>query len=130
MAKIVFCEDDPSVQKLIRLALRSTPHDIYIAGNGAEGLNLIERELPQVVFTDISMPELDGIQLTEKLKARAHLNHIPVVIVTASVQPHQMKELYRYEVADILAKPFSVHDLRAKVDQFAGSHHDHSSKHR
>ncbi len=108
MAKIVFCEDDPSVQKLIRLALRSTPHDIYLAGNGAEGLNLIERELPQVVFTDISMPELDGLQLIQKLKARAHLKHIPVVVVTASVQPDQIEEVYRYGVADILAKPFSV----------------------
>jgi len=110
------------VQKLVRLTLRSTPHDIYVAGNGAEGLVLIERELPQVVFTDISMPELDGLQLIQKLQARAHLKHIPVVVVTASVQPHQMEELYRQAaVADILAKPFSVHELRAKVDQFAGT---------
>jgi CheY-like chemotaxis protein len=121
MAKIVFCEDDPMVQKLVRLTLRSTPHDIYVAGNGAEGLVLIERELPQVVFTDISMPELDGLQLIQKLQARAHLKHIPVVVVTASVQPHQMEELYRHAVADILEKPFSVHELRAKVDQFAGT---------
>jgi CheY-like chemotaxis protein len=119
MAKIIFCEDDPSVQKLVRVALRSTPHEIHIAGNGAEGLELVERELPDAVFTDISMPVLDGLQLVSELQARPQLKHIPVVIVTASVQRHQVEEAYRHGIADHLSKPFSVHDLRAKVEQFA-----------
>ena len=122
MAKIIFCEDDPSVQKLIRVALRSTPHEIHILGNGAEGLELIERELPNAVFTDISMPMLDGLQLVSELKARPHLEHIPIVIVTASVQRHQIEEAYRHGIAGHLSKPFSVHDLRVKVEQFAGAH--------
>ena len=123
MAKVIFCEDDPSVQKLIRVALRSTPHEIHIAGNGAEGLELIERELPDAVFTDISMPVLDGFQLIRELKARPHLARIPVVVLTASVQRHQLEEVYRYGIAEHLSKPFSVHDLRAKVEQFAGTNH-------
>ncbi len=123
MAKIIFCEDDPSVQKLIRVALRSTPYEIRIVGNGAEGLELIERELPNVVFTDVSMPVLDGLQLVSELKARPHLAQIPIVVVTASVQRHQLEEMYRYGIAGHLSKPFSVHDLRAKVEQFAGTHH-------
>ena len=122
MAKVIFCEDDPSVQKLIRVALRSTPHEIHIAGNGAEGLELIERELPDAVFTDISMPVLDGFQLIGELKARPHLAQIPIVVVTASVQRHQLEEMYRYGIAGHLSKPFSVHDLRAKVEQAAGTH--------
>ncbi len=123
MAKIIFCEDDPSVQKLIRVALRSTPHEIHIAGDGAEGLELIEREFPDAVFTDISMPVLDGFQLIGELKARPHLAQIPIVVVTASVQRHQLEEMYWYGIAGHLSKPFSVHDLRAKVEQFAGTHH-------
>jgi CheY-like chemotaxis protein len=123
MAKVIFCEDDPSVQKLIRVALRSTPHEIDIAGDGAEGLELIERQRPDAVFTDISMPVLDGLQLINELKARPHLEHIPVVFVTALVQRHQMEEAYRHKIAGHLSKPFSVHDLRAKVEQFASTHH-------
>ena len=123
MAKIVFCEDDPSVQKLVRVALRSASYEILIAENGAEGLELIERELPDAVFTDISMPVLDGFQLIGELKARPHLAQIPIFVVTASVQRHQLEEMYRYGIAGHLSKPFSVHDLRAKVEQFAGTHH-------
>lgn len=121
MAKIIFCEDDPTVQKLIKVALRSTPHEIYIAGNGAEGLVLIERELPDAVFTDISMPVLDGLQLVDELKSRPHLAHIPILIVTASVQRHQIEDAYRRGIAGHLSKPFSVHELRAKVEQLAGT---------
>lgn len=119
MAKLVFCEDDPRIQKLIRVALRSTPHRLLIAGDGVEGLELIEREQPDVVFTDISMPGLDGLQLVDELKARPLLEHIPVVIVTASVQRYQMEEAYRHRIADYLRKPFRVNDLRAKIEKFA-----------
>ncbi len=118
---MIFCEDDPNVQKLVRLALRSMPHEVHIAGNGAEGLELIERERPDVVFTDISMPYLDGLQLVDELKARSHLSHIPVIVVTASVQRHQIEEVYRHGIADFLSKPFDVRDLRAKVRQFIGA---------
>ncbi len=123
MAKIIFCEDEPSVQKLIRVALRSTPHEIHIVGNGAEGLELIERELPDAVFTDVSMPVLDGLQLIDELKSRPHLEHIPVVVVTASVQPHQIEEAHQHSIAGHLSKPFSVNDLRANVEQFANTHY-------
>jgi CheY-like chemotaxis protein len=123
MAKIVYCEDDPTVRKLVSLALRSMPYELYLAENGAEGLELIERERPKVVFTDVSMPVLDGLQLIQEIKSRAHLKHTPVVVVTASVQRHQIEEVHRHGVADFLSKPFAVHELRAKVAQFAGTHH-------
>lgn len=121
MVKIIFCEDDPVVQKVIRIALRSTPHEIHIVGNGAEGLILIERELPDAVFTDVSMPVLDGLQLIDELRLRPHLAHIPVVIVTASVQRYQVEDAYRRGIAGYLSKPFSVHDLRNKVELLAGT---------
>ena len=118
MAKLVFCEDDPTIQKLVRVALRATPHQLYIATDGAEGLALIERERPDMIFTDVAMPTIDGFQLVDMLKARPALAHIPVIFMTASVQRHQMEEGYRHGVADYLTKPFTVADLRAKIDEY------------
>ena len=121
MAKIIYCEDDPSVQKLVRVALRSTPHEIRIVGDGAEALKLIERETPDVVFTDISMPGLDGIQLVKVLKSRPHLEHISIIVVTASAQRHQVEELHRYGIDGYIRKPFDVAELRAKVEEFTST---------
>ena len=56
MSKVVFCEDDPMIQKVIRAALRTEGHELHVASSGDEGLELIRRELPDVVFTDVSMP--------------------------------------------------------------------------
>ncbi len=119
MAKIVFCEDSPIIQKLIGLALRSTQHEVHIAADGAEGLELIERERPDVVFTDVSMPNVDGFQLADALKARPDLAHIPIIIMTASGDQEQLDEGWRHGAAGHFAKPFAAAALRAKVDELA-----------
>jgi CheY-like chemotaxis protein len=120
MATIVFCEDDPTIQKLIRVTLRTTPYDVHVAADGIAGLALIERVRPEVVFADVAMPGLDGLQLVSALKAGPHLAHIPVVMLTALVQREQKEEADRQGVAGYLTKPFSPAELRASVDAFAG----------
>ena len=120
MGKIVFCEDDPMIQKLIRTAFKSSGHTIFVAADGAEGLLLIQRELPDVVFSDVSMPNLDGFQLGDALKAGAATAAIPVIFMTASVQRAQIEEALRHGAAGVLPKPFTMADLRARVDEFAG----------
>jgi CheY-like chemotaxis protein len=120
MAPIVFCEDDPTIQKLIRVTLRTTPYDVYVAADGLAGLALIERVQPEAVFADVAMPRLDGLQLVSALKARPHLAPIPVVLLTALVQREHRQEADRQGVAGYLTKPFSPAELRASVDAFAG----------
>ncbi len=118
MGTIVFCEDDPMIQKLIRAALRSSPHTVHIAADGRQGLALIERTRPDVVFTDVSMPTCDGFQLADAMKAKAELDRIPIVFMTASVQREQVEECFRRGAAGYLAKPFTMADLRSRVDEF------------
>jgi len=56
VSRLVFCEDEVQIQKLIRIAMRTTAHEIHIAVDGRDGLALIERIRPDAVFTDVSMP--------------------------------------------------------------------------
>lgn len=114
MGKVVFCEDDPMIQKLIRAALRSAEHEIHIASNGREGLEIVRRELPDVVFTDVAMPELDGYGLAEQLEADPATREIPVIFMTASVQRAEL-EAAQVRGAGVLAKPFSMAELRDRV---------------
>ena len=115
MSKVVFCEDDPMIQKLIRAALRGQPHEVHVASSGDEGLELIRRELPDVVFTDVSMPGMDGFQLAGELKADPRTAHIPIVFMTASVQHEVREAAERHGAAHVLMKPFSMADLRAQL---------------
>lgn len=70
MATLVFCEDDPMIQKLIRVMLRSSAHTVHMAPDGQTGLALIEQVRPDLIFTDVSMPGLDGLELCDALKSR------------------------------------------------------------
>jgi CheY-like chemotaxis protein len=115
MAKIVFCEDDPMIQKLIKAAMRDSGHDLHMAADGEEGLALIRKVRPDLVFSDVSMPKLDGYQLGDALKASPETAHIPLVFVTASVQRAQIAEAERHGGAGVLPKPFTMAELRKRV---------------
>jgi CheY-like chemotaxis protein len=116
MAKIVFCEDEEMLQKLIRLVFRSTAHEVHIASDGLEGFALIEREQPDLIFTDVSMPGYDGFQLADAIKARPRLASIPIIFVTAFAQRTDLEEGARHGATGYLLKPFTAADLREMVE--------------
>ena len=115
MGRIVFCEDDPMIQKLVVAALRGSGHELHLASDGEEGLALIRSVRPDIIFSDVSMPKLDGYQLGDALKASPETAPIPLVFVTASVQRSQIAEAALHGGAGVLAKPFTMAELRAKV---------------
>ena len=121
MAKIVFCEDEERIRKLIRAMLESLPHKIYMAADGNEGLELIEKERPDLIFADISMPGCDGFQLADIIKSRPHLAHIPFIFLTAFAQKSEKEEGRMHGASAYLTKPFNYTDLVAKIEQFLPS---------
>jgi CheY-like chemotaxis protein len=121
VSKVVFCEDDPMIRKLVQTAMRTTTHEVHFAGDGAEGLALIDRIRPDVVFSDVAMPKMDGFAMADAVRAKPELAHIPIVFMTASVQRERIDECFRHGAAGHLAKPFTMTELRARVAQFAKS---------
>jgi len=115
MAKIVFCEDDPMIRKLITAAMRDSGHDVRLAVDGEEGLALIRDMRPDLIFSDVSMPKLDGYQLGDALRASPDTAGIPLVFVTASVQRSQIVEAERHGGTGVLPKPFTMAELRKRV---------------
>jgi CheY-like chemotaxis protein len=107
------------IRKLVQTALRSTTHEVHVAEDGRRGLDLIEQVRPDVVFSDVEMPEMDGFALADAMRAHEDLAHIPIVFMTASVQRDQIDECFRHGAAGHLAKPFTMAELRARVAQFS-----------
>ncbi|MBA2283865.1 MAG: response regulator [Ktedonobacteraceae bacterium] len=118
MAKIIFCEDEKRIQKLISIMLRASEHEISIASDGVEGMELIERERPDLIFADVSMPNCDGFQLAAQLKSVPHLAHIPIIFMSAFAQHSEIQEGYRHGAASYLIKPFNLVDLQAQMKLF------------
>jgi CheY-like chemotaxis protein len=119
MSRILFCEDDPAIHKLIRMVMRNTTHEIAMASTGRDGLRLAKELRPMVVFSDVSMPDMDGFQLASAMRADPELAKIPIVFITASVQRADIEEAIRHGAARVIGKPFTITDLRALVAEFA-----------
>jgi CheY-like chemotaxis protein len=119
VSKILFCEDDPAIHKLIRMALRNSVHEVSMAVNGREGLRLAREIRPTVIFTDVAMPDMDGFQLADAIRADPDLAATPIVFITASVQRADIDEAMRRGASRVIGKPFTVSELRDLVAEFA-----------
>jgi CheY-like chemotaxis protein len=116
MARIVFCEDEEQIRKLIQVTMRSSEHDIELTPNGRDGLEAIERLLPDLIVTDVAMPVMGGFALADAVHARPTISHIPILFITASVQRGEIAQFDVHGAAGYLAKPFSPRELRDKVE--------------
>jgi two-component system chemotaxis response regulator CheY len=114
---IVFCEDAPAIRKLISIAMRGAPHRVLIAEDGRSGLEMIRAERPQLVVTDLAMPDLDGTQLFDELRQDPELARIPVVFLSASSQRNLLEAARNRPARAYLSKPFSPAALRQLVDE-------------
>lgn len=121
MGKVAWIEDDPQIRKLVQAALRSTPHELHFATNGREGIALVERLRPDVIFTDVSMPEMDGLQMVDAIRANPELASVRIVFVTASLQREQIERYTARGAEAYIAKPFSPAELRAHVERLVPS---------
>ncbi len=120
--KMILCiEDEPEMIDLIRLILSRRGFEIRGANGGKEGLEIIRNEHPDLVLLDLMMPEMDGWEVYQQMKADEAAKDIPVIVVTAKAQSiDKVLGLHIAKVDDYIAKPFSPQELLASVDAVLG----------
>ena len=105
--RILIVEDDRSSKTVIAAALLSQ-YDIITASNGAQALRLLEAgPLPDLVVTDLMMPEMDGIELVKRIKQSAKLSKLPVIILTAKAEAKDYQRGLDVGADDYLTKPLT-----------------------
>ncbi|MCX6034474.1 MAG: response regulator [Chloroflexi bacterium] len=116
--KMILCiEDDQEMIELIRLILRRRRFEIRGANSGKEGLEIIRKDHPDLVLLDLMMPEMDGWEVYQQMKAEEATKNIPVIIVTAKAQSiDKVLGLHIAKVDDYIAKPFSPQELLTSID--------------
>ena len=119
--RILCIEDDPEMIELIRLILERRGFVVEGADGGKAGLQAVVSTLPDLVLLDLMMPDMDGWDVYQKMKADAATRHIPVIVVTASAQSIDREfGLHIAKVDDYILKPFSPQDLLASVHRILG----------
>jgi two-component system response regulator VicR len=114
--KVVCIEDDPKTIDLVKLILKKEGYEITGVGNGREGLAVIESVKPDVVLLDLMMPDMDGWEVFQSMRANESMKHIPVIVLTAKAQSiDKVLGLHIAKVNDYITKPFSPSELIQSV---------------
>lgn len=110
--KILLVEDDQLISGPLAVRLRDSGYEVWVADNGREGLDLALKETPDVVVLDIMMPEMDGWEVCQALRARSS---VPILMLTALGD--EVDRILGLELGadDYLTKPFSARELIARL---------------
>jgi signal transduction histidine kinase/ligand-binding sensor domain-containing protein/AraC-like DNA-binding protein len=112
---ILVIDDNNDIRNYIKSNLKNR-YNVCEAGNGKEGLEKASRIIPDLIISDIMMPEIDGLQLCGKLKTDIHTSHIPIILLTARTTYLHVKEGFEVGADDYITKPFNGNLLRLKVN--------------
>ncbi len=114
--RILCIEDDPEMIELVRLILARHGYEVIGAAGGEAGLEALERERPALVLLDLMMPEMDGWEVFQRMRADERMRDIPVIVVTAKAQSiDKVLGLHIAKVNDYITKPFGPSELLSSV---------------
>jgi two-component system, sensor histidine kinase ChiS len=111
---VLIVEDNTDLRNYISGNL-SHQYQILESGNGKEGLDKAIESIPDLVISDLMMPEMDGIEMCNWLKKDARTNHIPVIMLTAKADRESKLEGLETGVDDYIIKPFDADELKVRV---------------
>jgi two-component system nitrogen regulation response regulator NtrX len=111
--RILVIDDDAEIRKSFKMTLEYAGYDVVLAATGEEGVKLVEQEAPDLVFCDIKMPGMDGIDVLHKLQ---HLRDVmPIVVITGNAEIQNAVEATRLGAFDFIEKPVSSERMLVSV---------------
>jgi two-component system, OmpR family, response regulator len=113
MVKILVTEDNENIRKLIVTYLVEAGYEAFIASNGIEALEIMEKESIDLLIADIMMPEMDGHELVKSLREANYL--LPVLMITAKDGFEDMKEGFVSGIDDYMVKPVDMDEVMLRV---------------
>jgi two-component system, OmpR family, KDP operon response regulator KdpE len=111
-AKILIVDDEPQITRVLRTALSTQGYSLRVAANGVEGMAAVHEWKPDLVITDVSMPQMNGVELCREIRA---VSEIPILVLSVRNQDSMKIEALDAGADDYVTKPFSIQELLARV---------------
>ena len=115
--QILVVDDQGDILDLARMVLAGAGYDVSTAGSGEQALELLERELFDLVLLDINMPEMDGWETLRLIRADEALSALPVVMFSVKSEPRDKVQSMQEGALDYITKPFEVDELLGRVER-------------
>jgi DNA-binding NarL/FixJ family response regulator len=116
MKRVLVVDDDPVSLKVLSMHLTQGGYRVSAASSGAEGLRLFSREQPDVVVSDVMMPEMDGFEFCRQLRQHQGGELVPFIFLSAKGELDDRVQGYEWGGDDYMIKPFEPRELMAKIE--------------
>lgn len=120
MVKVLYVEDQPSQRELINHLLKLASIDVELAGNGVIGYEKAKAGHPDVILMDLKMPQMDGFQTIEKIRADAEIAHTPIIVLSAWTNSKNEKRALEMGADRCISKPFDMDQLLEAIREACG----------
>ena len=112
MKRILVVDDEPQIKRMLRTSLQSSGYEVLQAANGLEALTQFESHKPDLIITDLAMPEMNGLELTQAIRRMAST---PIIVLSVRDTDAMKVNALDEGADDYLTKPFSMSELLARV---------------
>jgi type IV pilus assembly protein PilB len=113
--RVLAVDDDPFIRKMLQKVLTEAQYDVVLATDGEEALEKVYRERPDLIISDVVMPNMDGLSLVKKLKSQLQTSIIPVILLTSKDEVESEVEGLEAGADDYIPKPIVANLLLARI---------------
>ncbi|WP_016988200.1 response regulator transcription factor [Flavobacterium sp. ACAM 123] len=117
MKKILIVDDEPNIVMSLEYTFKKNNFEVFIARDGQEALDILEKQLPDVIILDVMMPMVDGFATLEKIKSDERLQHCKVIFLSAKNKEKDIEKGLSLGANLYVTKPFSLKKLVEQVQQ-------------
>lgn len=123
LSRILYVEDEPDIQTVAKMALEALGgFTVHVCSSGTQAVDEAEGFQPDLILLDVMMPGMDGPTTMTHLREMSPLQNVPVIFMTAKVQPHEVAQYKALGALDVIAKPFDPMTLSQTVRDIWSRH--------
>lgn len=115
--KILIVDDEPNILLSLEFLMKKNGYEVFIARDGSEALDILNKETPEIVLLDIMMPKVDGYEVCEYIKSHPVMKESRVIFLSAKSKESDIAKGYEAGADLYMTKPFSTRDLMSKVKE-------------
>jgi len=119
--KILLVDDSNTVLMMHRMLLHGQPYELLFARDGREAVDKALEQKPDLIFMDVMMPKLNGMEACRELRTHPEMAGTPILLVTTRGEPHNVEAGYLAGCTEYITKPFDGAELLAKVRHYLGT---------
>jgi len=115
---VLLVDDNADLRKLVSKTLTCLGNwQVETAESGLEALQFLENHRPDLILMDVSMPQMDGVATINEINKRQQWRSIPIILITARVQIHEMNQYRHLPIAGVISKPFDPMKLPSQIQR-------------